>query len=525
MFKNLKLAVKLALGFILVLLLSTTVSLVAISYLNQVSTSTKLMYEHPYAVHTSILRVQGNIMAIGREMKDVLMISDSSALEANEANINELEQAVYDEFDLLYERFTGDHAILDSALEAFQAWKLVREDIVRLMRLGIIMQANNIVAEREVPLLEEIEARIQEVVELAGDAALEFTETATSDVASARGMVIGLLIAAYVIAFLVATAITLSITRPVGRLLLFTEEIAKGNLAVAENDYKSKDEIGVLSHALNQMRNALRNMTASVTDSVLVVSSSSEQMSAGAQQTSASVEELASTANQFTNAVDRVSSNAQGMTSMARKTSELSTQGAVEIERTIKTMGEINEMVGSLAVEIRNLGRQSEEIGEIVTLITGIADQTNLLALNAAIEAARAGEQGRGFAVVAEEVRELAEQSAEAAGEITSLIQEIRTSAQNSVQNADLGAAKVNEGLEVVNNSGRMFREIDRVIQSLVSEIAEIASSTQELAAGSEEMGATTEEQSASTQQMAILAVQVSEAAIKMNEEIGRFKL
>ncbi len=83
-------------------------------------------------------------------------------------------------------------------------------------------------------------------------------------------------------------------------------------------------------------------------------------------------------------------------------------------------MTEINEVVGALAADIRDLGQQSEEIGQIVTLITGIADQTNLLALNAAIEAARAGEQGRGFAVVAEEVRKLAEQSARAAGKLPS---------------------------------------------------------------------------------------------------------
>ncbi len=115
----------------------------------------------------------------------------------------------------------------------------------------------------------------------------------------------------------------------------------------------------------------------------------------------------------------------------------------MEIDRSIKTMSEINEVVTELAREIRELGRQSEEIGHIVTLITGIAEQTNLLALNAAIEAARVGEQGRGgFAVVAEEVRSLAEQSRRAADEITQLIQAIRNSAQNSVQRTDVGAER-----------------------------------------------------------------------------------
>ena len=109
----------------------------------------------------------------------------------------------------------------------------------------------------------------------------------------------------------------------------------------------------------------------------------------------------------------------------------------------MQTMTEITEVVNALAREIRDLGRQSEEIGKIVTLITGIANQTNLLALNAAIEAARAGEQGRGFAVVADEVRELAEQSAKAAGEITHLIQQIKDTAQASVERTAMGTGKV----------------------------------------------------------------------------------
>ena len=209
----------------------------------------------------------------------------------------------------------------------------------------------------------------------------------------------------------------------------------------------------------------------------------------------------------------------------AESTNELSAKGVDEIKYTIRTMGEIDEVVHSLADSIRVLGTHSEEIGSIVTLITGIADQTNLLALNAAIEAARAGEQGRGFAVVADEVRNLADQSAKAAGQITDLVAVIRTATFNSVKHADLGMAKVKEGMDVVTNTGQMFGEISSIISDLVSEIAAVAASSHELAGGAEEMGVTTEQQSASMQQMASSTTELVQAATIVKQEMSRFKL
>lgn len=242
------------------------------------------------------------------------------------------------------------------------------------------------------------------------------------------------------------------------------------------------------------MKANLRQMVTTVKESVAIVRASSEQISSGAQETSASIEELANTANEFVSAVDRLSSNTQDIADLADKTNSLSNEGAKEIERTIKSMNEINEVVIALASEIKALGKHSEEIGKIDSIITGIADQTNLLALNAAIEAARAGEQGRGFAVVADEVRQLAEQSARAAGDITQLIQQTMNSVTASVERAEVGTVKVKEGLDV-------------------------------LAAGAEQIGATTEQQSASTQQMAASTVEVAQAAEAVDNQMDFFKL
>lgn len=525
MFRNLKLGRKFALGFVLVLLLSTAVTVVGIVSLNRVADSTHGLYDHPYTVHTEILNIKANIIAMDRHMKDIALTDNLGQRQLWIARIDELEEAAFESFDVLYNRFQGDPAILDNAKQAVLAWQDIRGEILHLENSGNLAQAAGLRRGQGAKQVGLIEDHIQTIVEMAANSASRFNAEAGQDANRARTLVVILLGAVYLAAAVAGTIITRSVTVPVAQLLTFTHEIADGNLTVADAAYKSKDEIGVLTVAMNGMKRDLRDLVTRVTKSAEEVSSSSEQMSAVAEETSASVAELANTANEFAAAVERLNSSAQEMSQSADKTSELSQKGATEIDRTVRTISEINDVVGELASEISNLGKQSEEIGQIVTLITGIADQTNLLALNAAIEAARAGEQGRGFAVVAEEVRNLAEQSSQAAGEITQLIQAIRDSATNSVERTNLGAAKVQEGMDVVSYSGQLFGEIAAIIEELVHKIAGVAVASQELAAGAEEMGATTEEQAASAQQMASSSVLVAQAAAAVDGQMKRFRM
>ncbi|HHU61825.1 MAG TPA: methyl-accepting chemotaxis protein [Natronincola sp.] len=525
MLKNLKLSMKLTIGFVLVLLLCTIVIVIGIAYLNQITNTTQLMYDHPYAVHTSSLSLQRNVINIDREISNILNTADRARMQQSVENIGVLEQEVLANLDILHERFLGDHAILDQMQEAFNLWKPIRDEVVKLQTSGLIIQALNLNEKENANQIGVIEGILSEIVELAADSSYSFNQNAQRDAVAARKAVITILLIVYLIAGAAIFYITKSVTTPVNRLLSFAKEISLGNLAVQSVDYQSRDEIGQLTLALNEMQQNLAEMVGQVMEAVDIVSSSSQQMSAGAQETSASVGELAETTNQFATAVNRLSMNAQQMSDYASQTRDLSEEGSVQINATIETINEINEVVALLATEIRALGQHSVEIGEMVTLITGIADQTNLLALNAAIEAARAGDQGRGFAVVAEEVRELAEQSARAAGEITELTQLIRDSAQNSVERTELGTNKVKEGMDVVNRSGEMFGQIKNIIGLLVNDVSEVASASQELAAGAEEMGATTQQQSASSEQMAVSAVEVSKAASAVTKQMSRFKV
>jgi methyl-accepting chemotaxis protein len=200
----------------------------------------------------------------------------------------------------------------------------------------------------------------------------------------------------------------------------------------------------------------------------------------------------------------------------------------------------------SVAEAIEDLSVRSERIGGIVTTITGIAEQTNLLALNAAIEAARAGEQGRGFAVVAEEVRKLAEESQDAAGQIAGLIGEIQAETKKVVTVVAEGAQRTNDGVATVEQAREAFEQIGLAVESVSARVAEIASAVLQISAdadraqggisevaavaeqssaSAEQVSASTEQTSASTQEIAASAQELARTAEQLESLVSRFRV
>lgn len=261
-----RLGSKLILGFALVLVVSTVVTVFGIVYMDKLADTTETMFNHPYRASTTALEAQSKVVTMGREMRDIVLASDQKVMESHVQRVDELHEEVLGLFDLLYEAFMGDPALLDAALKAFTDWKPIREQVIQSYLIGQRDRAAEITRTQGTPQLELIETSIQRVVDDAKLRAENYHDEARQNAVRATSVVVGLLISAYAVAALAAFFITRSITKPVRLLVGFTGEIARGNLGVEVVDYQSKDEIGVLTAALNEMRSDVREMVNSVRD-------------------------------------------------------------------------------------------------------------------------------------------------------------------------------------------------------------------------------------------------------------------
>ena len=294
---------------------------------------------------------------------------------------------------------------------------------------------------------------------------------------------------------------------------------------VPERLLKQKDEIGEMARSVADMQHSLSTVIREVLDASNATSQSSQELSASAQQTSASIQEVAGTANEFASTVQAMSDYIEGMVETAKGIQSSAREGSEAVEKAVATTTGLRHNMAAMAQVVEDLGEQSRQIGQIVEVITQIADQTNLLALNAAIEAARAGEHGRGFAVVAEEVRHLAEQSAQSTTQIIGLVRSIQAETQRTVTGISEGAAGAEASAEAVEHSGRLLNHIISQIEEISAAIMEVSQGIEMISSGSQQLAATTEEQSASIDFVASSAQELSQMAERLQETVRQFKL
>jgi len=337
---------------------------------------------------------------------------------------------------------------------------------------------------------------------------------------------------------LIGVLISRIVGRPVRELAEKTKLIATGDLSV-EIVQKSGDEVGQLAASFAAMVRNLSETIGRVTEASSAVasacseiSSSTEQMAAGAQEQTSQATEVASAVEEMTKTIVENSRNASGTAETAKKAKVSAEQGGHVVEETVNGMKRIAEVVRKSAGTVQELGKSSDQIGEIITVIDDIADQTNLLALNAAIEAARAGEQGRGFAVVADEVRKLAERTTKATKEIASMIKKIQVDTRDAVSSMEAGTKQVDEGISLADKAGSSLREIVEVSQKVTDMVTQIAAASEEQSQASEQISRNVEGISNVTNESAMGVQQIAQAADDLNRLtenlqhlVGRFKV
>jgi methyl-accepting chemotaxis protein len=395
---------------------------------------------------------------------------------------------------------------------------LVKEKVFPLVTRGRAREAARIMAKDGAPLFEELKANADQY---AGRRESEITGVSARSVAESAA-VLRLIALFGFAAVVVAVVLSLLISRAVVRPL---QAVTGGAAGIAAGDFtgrveiNSKDEVGALGRAFNQMADNLRRLVSRISESGTKLAAHSQELSASNEEVSATIQAMTDAMDNIAAAADEGAVRSAKAVEMALEMERAALDGNDAVKETVSKMGVIQKTVDMSCVSVKELGERSRQIGQIIDIISGIANQTNLLALNAAIEAARAGEQGRGFAVVAEEVRKLAEQSASATKEIAAIITEIQSKTGQTVSAMESGAAEVHEGVLIVDRAGKSLDLIISTIKGNVEIIKQIAAgaeesnhSTQQLAASSEQLTGTIGQIAGSSQDLAMMAQELQDS-------------
>ncbi|MBO9828196.1 CHASE3 domain-containing protein [Xanthomonas sp. A2111] len=255
-----------------------------------------------------------------------------------------------------------------------------------------------------------------------------------------------------------------------------------------------RDDANATAEQLAAIVARIQTAAVSINGAASEIAAGNDDLSRRTEQQAASLEETAASMEELTSTVKQNAEHARQANQLAAGAASVASQGGDVVGQVVQTMSGIEA--------------SSRKIGDIISVIDGIAFQTNILALNAAVEAARAGEQGRGFAVVASEVRTLAQRSANAAKEIKGLI--------------DDSVSRVAQGSALVDQAGRTMHEIVASVQRVTDIMGEISAASQEQSAGIEQVNQTVTQMDETTQQNAALVEEATAAARSMEEQAGQ---
>ncbi|MGG1660651.1 methyl-accepting chemotaxis protein [Brevibacillus sp. NRS-1366] len=357
------------------------------------------------------------------------------------------------------------------------------------------------------------------------------------------------------------------ISKPLVKLTSLVKRMDDGDLTVEPLQIKNKDEIGQLCDSFNSMSVKLKEVIGDVAETSQQLAASSEELAASSEQTERATEQIAQAIQEVSigaerqsvnmkdaddrvtgvsNRLQQLSSSMAAVAALATKTNQQASNGNEVVAQTINQISLIQQTSAATAEDIIQLNEKSKDITHIVEVITQIANQTNLLALNAAIEAARAGEHGRGFAVVADEVRQLAEGSAKAAGDIRTIIEQIQLNTQYVVNRMKDGTEVVRDGITMIEQTGDLFTDIVKMIenislesqevvgivetihvesQTMVESIREVSQISEQSSGNIQNIAAASEEQNATMEEVSATAGALSKMALDLQDALSRFKI
>jgi len=558
-FKHLR--TKILFGFGLVLVLAVLLSGYNMYSMNQTNNDLQEMIDEELALLVADKDLQANMFERTSLLRGYLLFEDEAYKEEFEAGTEESIELENRALEL------SDSEQLQDLIDAKTEWGTLTDEVIADYESGNTTQAAAIMENNVMPLgnmltdgfeslADEREAEVMAI----GDRMISDSEMLLRVAFIISGVMI-------VLGVLVALVTARMIANPVRAVMNRMKLITDGDFSQDALKTTSRDEIGQLVVAANEMSKGIRDLLNQINEVSETVSSQSEELTQSANEVRTGTEQVASTMQElasgsetqanssselssamttFSSSVQEANENGEQIKKSSEEVLKMTDEGSKLMSNSNSQMEKIDQIVQDAVSKVEGLDAQSQEITSLVSVIQDIAAQTNLLALNAAIEAARAGEHGKGFAVVADEVRKLAEQVSDSVSNITGIVTNIQDETSVVTGSLQSGYKEVENGMVQIKATGEKFDGISTAItdavdsihtvttnlsdiaatsQQMNSSIQEIAAISEESAAGVEETSAATEQTSSSMEEVAASADDLAKLAENLNGMIRRFKL
>jgi methyl-accepting chemotaxis protein len=558
MLNRIKIGPKLIGGFLLVAAIAGIIGVIGIINIKTIDSKDMLLYEQATKPLGELLNIAQSFEKVRISLFEIINTKDEAELQKIETEIADLRQEM-----------TKSQEVMEKAIETEQekrmyakyleSRKLFGEDLEKVIALALdnkSKEALELLEGEAAKTAKEEEDDIDSLETYFVEGAKKLSEENTATANTATITMIATLIIGVLLAIALGLFLSRSISNPLGKVVKMLQDMAKGDIK-DKLSMDRGDELGILAKSADTLTDTLKDLIVddggvvldsaankdltkrlkkeyqgaflkmkdninkvieSLDGAMTQVAEATEQVSSASQQIASGGQSLAQGANEQASSLEEVSSSLEEMSSMTKQNAENANQAKNLAGEANGNAAQGSQAMAKMSSSINKIKESSDQTAKIVKTIDEIAMQTNLLALNAAVEAARAGEAGRGFAVVAEEVRNLAQRSAQAAKNTADMISE-------SVKNAE-------DGVKISLDVAKSFDSITGSVKKVNDLIAEIAAASGEQSQGIDQvntavaqMDKVTQQNAANSEESASAAEELSSQAEELQGMVAQFVL